>query len=232
MDFSFKDIKIIRSRRRRTCALIVEPDGSVIMRVPLRLTAAAAEKLASSRMDWIMRKRSSALQEAQRRREMSAGVPFMGKVYGISFSEGSSEGISFDGSGFRLGGLLREIYPGLLGAWYRRRAAEVIGERLGYYAAGSGLSHSGFSLSGALRRWGACGGNGRLRFNWRLIMAPLPALDYVVAHELAHLRRRDHSRLFWKEVEAIMPGYREGKLWLKSNGRLLFFEPGVIAHSA
>ncbi len=232
MDFSFSDIRIIRSRRRRTCALIVCRDGTVLMRVPSAFSIHSAERLASSRMGWITRKRLSALREEERRRAISAGVPYLGEVYKITFPEGSSEGLSFDGREFRLGSLLRGNAAGVFGSWYRLRAAEVIGGRLEHYSARSGLSHAGFSLSGAFRRWGACGRNGRLRFNWRLVMAPLPALDYVVAHELAHLRRRDHSRIFWKEVGAIMPAYPEGKQWLKTNGRTLFFELNGIGHSA
>ncbi|NLE91786.1 MAG: M48 family metallopeptidase [Elusimicrobia bacterium] len=232
MEFSFSDIRIIRSRRRRTCALIVCPDGTVLMRVPFAFSIHSAKQLVSSRMGWITRKRLLALREEERRKAISEGVPYLGEVYKITFPEGSSEGLSFDGREFRLGGLLRGKAAGVFGSWYRRRAAEVIAGRLEHYSARSGLFHSGFCLSGALRRWGACGRNGRLRFNWRLVMAPLPALDYVVAHELAHLRRRDHSRIFWKEVGAIMPAYPEGKQWLKTNGRTLFFELNGIGHSA
>lgn len=232
LDFSVDDIKIVRSRRRRTCALIVGFDGTVTMRIPLSMPGPAAGKLALSRMDWIMRKRRLALEEEARRLKMSAGVPYLGKIYKLSFLEGGNAGFSFHGFEFRLGGALRGSAFSLLGEWYRRRAELIIGARLGHYASRAGIRHAGFSLSNARRRWGACGGKGRLRFNWRLIMAPLFAVDYVVAHELAHLRRRDHSSRFWSEVSRIMPAYREGRAWLKANGRSLFPGPGRIFHSA
>ena len=76
-------------------------------------------------------------------------------------------------------------------------------------------------IKGQKTRWGSCSKQRNLSFNWRLVMAPLPVIDYVVAHELAHLVEMNHSRKFWALVEQIYPGYSLHRAWLKENGRLL-----------
>lgn len=71
------------------------------------------------------------------------------------------------------------------------------------------------------RRWGSCNSRGELRLNWKLIMAPLPVLDYVVVHELCHLLHMDHSALFWADVGRVFPDYKTCRQWLKTYGHLL-----------
>ncbi|WP_133627269.1 M48 family metallopeptidase [Fonticella tunisiensis] len=66
--------------------------------------------------------------------------------------------------------------------------------------------------------WGSCSSRGNINFNWRLIMAPLSVIDYVVIHELCHLKHQDHSSKFWSLVEYVMPDYKEKKKWLRENG--------------
>jgi hypothetical protein len=203
------------------------------MRVPALLPASAAGKLALSRMKWIISKRRVALEAASRRLNIGAEIPYLGNSYKVVIEERGVEGVSFDGGEFRLGGGALPADTGkLFGAWYRMQAEQIIGARLGYYAARSGLTYAGFALSDARRRWGVCGKKNVLRFNWRLAMAPLYVVDYVVAHELAHLRRRDHSHVFWETVGVILPGYREGRKWLKANGGALFFDLARIGHYA
>jgi hypothetical protein len=74
------------------------------------------------------------------------------------------------------------------------------------------------AITGARTRWGSCGIRGSLNFSWRLVMAPEPVIDYVIVHELAHLRVRNHSSQFWELLEKLMPEYRQPRLWLKQNG--------------
>jgi predicted metal-dependent hydrolase len=76
-------------------------------------------------------------------------------------------------------------------------------------------------ISSARTRWGSCSSRGSLSFTWRLVMAPVEVVDYVIVHELAHLRVHNHSPEFWKEVARLMPDYAQRKQWLKDNGRLL-----------
>ncbi len=99
--------------------------------------------------------------------------------------------------------------------WMQSQAKEILNERLNILADRSGRRYTRFSLTHARTRWGSCTQDGHIRLNWRLIQFSLPVIDYVVAHELAHLRAMDHSADFWQEVEQILPGYKEAQSQLK-----------------
>ena len=96
--------------------------------------------------------------------------------------------------------------------------------RVAYYAEKLGVSYGKITLRQQKTRWGSCAANGNLNFNWLLILAPPEVLDYVVVHELCHRREMNHSQAFWKEVEKILPDYRERQKWLKDNGWRLMEE--------
>ena len=106
----------------------------------------------------------------------------------------------------------------------QNKACVVIPRRVAYYAEKLGVSYGKITLRQQKTRWGSCAANGKLNFNWLLILAPPVVLDYVVVHELCHRREMNHSQAFWKEVEKILPDYRERQKWLKDNGWRLMEE--------
>jgi hypothetical protein len=108
-----------------------------------------------------------------------------------------------------------------LTAWYRRRAAQVIARRVALYAPRIGVSPTRITIRDARTRWGSCSPTGALSFSWRLLMAPPAVLDYLVVHELCHLKRADHSPRFWALVEAHCPGFRARRAWLRDHGDIL-----------
>ncbi|WP_028205993.1 M48 family metallopeptidase [Paraburkholderia nodosa] len=101
--------------------------------------------------------------------------------------------------------------------WLQGEATRIFGERLEVYADKLGVSFRSYGLSSAATRWGSCSSEGRIRLNWRLIHFPLSVVDYVVAHELAHLREMNHSPRFWETVESIFPEFREARKQLKQH---------------
>jgi predicted metal-dependent hydrolase len=105
--------------------------------------------------------------------------------------------------------------------WYRAQAEEVITERVRLFAVRSGLAFQGLRISGAKSRWGSCSSKGTLNFSWRLIMAPLWVVDYVVVHELSHLVEHNHSKRFWAHVARYFPDYTNARRWLRENQQLL-----------
>jgi predicted metal-dependent hydrolase len=105
--------------------------------------------------------------------------------------------------------------------WFRRAARTEIEPRADGACALVGTSYSRLTIRGQRTRWGSCSPAGALSFNWRLLMAPEPVLDYVVWHEVCHLQVMDHSPRFWKLLERCCPGYREQVRWLKRNGATL-----------
>jgi predicted metal-dependent hydrolase len=101
--------------------------------------------------------------------------------------------------------------------WLQGEAKRLFGERLAIYAEKLGVNYRAYALSSAATRWGSCSSDGKIRLNWRLIHFPLSIIDYVVAHELAHLREMNHSPRFWQTVESIFPEFREARQTLKSH---------------
>ena len=100
---------------------------------------------------------------------------------------------------------------------YKQQALSLFSERCEYYAVPMGVAYKKIAVSDAASRWGSCSSQGRLRFHWRLVMAPLAIIDYVIVHELVHLKELNHSKRFWALVEAAAPSYRTAKKWLREH---------------
>jgi predicted metal-dependent hydrolase len=101
--------------------------------------------------------------------------------------------------------------------WYLEHAKEKIGERIGRFGQQIGRWPANIEIKNQERRWGSCSPNGSIRFNWKIIMAPISVLDYVIVHELCHLIYSHHSTQFWQKVQSIIPDYRRRRDWLKEN---------------
>jgi len=97
---------------------------------------------------------------------------------------------------------------GAVEAWYRAEAVRIVGGKLSALAPRLGVNYGRVTLRGQKTRWGSCSRQGNLSFNWRLVMAPERVIEYVVIHELAHLKQMDHSKAFWALVEVHCPDWR------------------------
>jgi predicted metal-dependent hydrolase len=106
-------------------------------------------------------------------------------------------------------------------AWYRAEARRVLRERAELHAAALGVTVGRVTIKDTRSRWGSCSSKGNLNFSWRLLLAPWAVMDYVAAHEVAHLLELNHSPRFWSLVESRCPGYREQRAWLRQHGRWL-----------
>jgi len=102
-------------------------------------------------------------------------------------------------------------------AEYKREAREIIIPRVAEFAEKYGFTYNSVKITSAMTRWGSCTSKKNLNFTYRLALAPREVRDYVIVHELCHLRQMNHSKKFWSEVEAIMPSYKEQEKWLKEN---------------
>ena len=101
------------------------------------------------------------------------------------------------------------------------QAVEYIPKRVKYYAEKENFVYNKITIKNLVSRWGSCSTKGNLNFNCLLMLTPDYVIDYIVVHELCHLREMNHSEKFWAEVEKIMPDYQRAELWLKQNGRNL-----------
>jgi predicted metal-dependent hydrolase len=105
--------------------------------------------------------------------------------------------------------------------WYRRAARAEIAPRLDAATARAGTRYTGLTIRGQRTRWASCSSSGAMSFNWRLLLAPAPVLDYVVEHEVCHLEVMDHSPRFWRLLSARVPDFREHSAWLRRYGATL-----------
>ncbi len=110
-----------------------------------------------------------------------------------------------------------------LESWYRRQARRVFAERVTYWNAHYGFTYGRIAIRDQKSRWGSCSRQGNLNFNWRLLLAPLAVLDYIVIHELAHLKEGNHSPRFWALVAELCADYRDQRAWLRQHGPELHF---------
>lgn len=103
----------------------------------------------------------------------------------------------------------------------KTQAQKNLSSLISYYAAQIGVSYGRVTVRSQKSRWGSCSAKGNLSFNCLLMLAPPEVIDYVIVHELCHLKQMNHSPKFWDEVEKIMPDYRQAKQWLKETGESL-----------
>ncbi len=103
----------------------------------------------------------------------------------------------------------------------KHQAFIIINKRVGYYTKITGLKNHKVRISSAKTRWGSCSVTNNLSFNWRLILAPECVLDYVVIHEIIHIKHKNHSKIFWKELEKYYSDYKNAKKWLRDNSSII-----------
>ena len=206
--------RLVRSKRK-TLALIVEADGSLTVRAPLRMKDADIR-------DWIKRKQAQVRKDAPRPREFVDGENFLflGKGYPLRIIPRGKPALVLDES-FRLTNSAQAKAESVFTAWYKKQARKILTERVTYFAQAHDFRVKKIRISSARTRWGSCSTKGTLSFTWRLVMAPLEIIDYVVVHELCHLRVMNHSREFWALVEDLLPGYKARRAWLKKHGGIL-----------
>jgi len=220
------DYALIRSKRK-TIAIHITKEGTVEVRAPLRAPKADIDGFVLSKQDWI---RQHIIVRQQRNAQKAAfalgygdAVSFQGKTYPIEARSGSRAG--FDGECFYLTpGLPPEEIKGAVVQVYRLIAKNVLASKVARFAESMGSKPSAVKINGAKGRWGSCSSRGSINFSWRLMMADDATIDYVVVHELAHLREPNHSNRFWAIVASALPDYKERRAALKELQRRLDVE--------
>lgn len=210
-----------RSSQRRTIGLSIDHRG---LRVGAPTGARLADIEAAIRRhgDWVLEKLDAwAERVVPVALEICDGLrlPLLGGELTIRIAAGANRAIwSADGRQLTLclgaSGNARRVLERAL----RERARELFGQRLHLHAPRLGVHLPPLALSSARTRWGSCSSRTGIRLNWRLVFFPLPVIDYVVAHELAHLKEMNHSPRFWAVVEGLCPDWRSLRAELKRLG--------------
>ena len=223
-----------RRAKRRTIGMVIGPDGLEVS-APRWVTVGEIESTLHEKADWIVRKLVE-MQEHQRRLgeariQWRDGVVlrYLGASLQVVLDSSAalkknSAQLETLGSESPASFVLRIGLPitaspeqirDATQAWLMRRAKELFAERLDYFAPRLGVAWKRLSLSSASTRWGTASADGAIRLNWRLIHHKLDVIDYVVAHELSHLKVMDHSPQFWDTVKSVMPDYPERRRVLR-----------------
>lgn len=223
MSIEIRIDKIIRTRRR-TIALEVARDASLIVRAPYNTPLDFIEKVVFKKRFWIKEKQEFVRDRYQKivPKEFVSGEGFLylGNMYKLEIVDVLDMPIIFN-NGIKISRKNLDLAKEILIAWYKEQAYQKISERVDWHSSLSGLKYNKIKISDAQKRWGSCSAKGNLNFNWRLIMAPLRVIDYVVVHELAHLEENNHSKRFWNKIKIMLPDYEQYKEWLKENRHLL-----------
>ena len=217
-----EDYQLVRSKRR-TVSIYVR-NGGVEVRAPLKMPIAEIERFVASKEEWITDKLKASMdQQAQRESfHLDYGdlITYRGRQYPIVSAQGRRAG--FDGERFFLPpNLLPEQIRAVCVKIYRMLAKGHLTERTCAYAAQMSVNPAGIRISSAKTRWGSCSAKGNVNFSWRLVMADDSVIDYVVVHELAHLKEMNHSERFWGIVAGVLPDHKKRKAKLRSLQRRL-----------
>lgn len=214
--------EVVRSARRRTIELTVERDGALVVRAPEGATMSRLEAFIRERRGWLYRKlaEKQRVQQAVLAKEYVSGegFPYLGRSYRLLVVDAQDVPLRLDAGRFRL--LRSEVPQGRAHFvnWYTEHGRMWLRRRVGLLAPRFGVEPGQVEVRDLGYRWGSCGRSRTLNFNWATILLPPSIVDYVVVHELAHLREPNHTPGFWGLVERAMPDFLRRKAWLAERG--------------
>jgi predicted metal-dependent hydrolase len=216
----------LKRSKRRTIGFVIDDKGLTVS-APKWVTIKQIDEALLERESWIARKSFEWKQHVEKRDKLriqwvdGATFQYMGSPLTVRLE--NSARVAQLGVLLEESTLLVALPPNAddeqiknrVQSWLQSRAKTVFSERIPIYTAQLGCTPKRWGLSGARTRWGSCGSDGSIRLNWRLIHFPLDVIDYVIAHELAHLKELNHGPDFWRTVGELFPDYQQKRQWLK-----------------
>lgn len=209
---------IRRSDRARRIRVTVDAVRGVEVVLPRRTTEREAAAAVGELTPWIRRRWREVDRVRAAVAERGDAVPYLGAMLALISQPGRKQ---VHRTGETLLVPAGEERTAALERWYRRAARTEVAERLDRACAQSGASYTTLTIRGQRTRWASCSRSGAMSFNWRLLLAPEPVLEYVVWHEVCHLEVMDHSPRFWSLLGSRWPDYREHATWLRRHGGTL-----------
>lgn len=219
-----------RPRRKKTVEITVDSPGVVTVAAPVETPRDRIETTVRKRAKWIMRHNGTSDQDQPRRRFISGeSLPYLGRSVRLTVRAVDREAVEIRFHHWQFdvevpkslsGDVRREAARAAFERWYRERAALKLPDRIDRVASLLGVRPKEILIRDQRKRWASCATDGTLRFNWRVIMAAPALIDYLVAHELAHLRERGHSSEYWEVVAQAIPDYQRRREQLRELGPL------------
>ena len=206
-------VEVVRHHRARRYVVRVGSDGGVRLTVPRGASIAGGLAFASGQAPWIAR---------ERRRQLERSAPWRAGT--LVWWRGELTPLTFEGAVVQCGGVAarlttrRDARAALEHRWLAIAAGELPARCL-ELAATCSVRVTRVSVRNQRSRWGACSSAGVITLNWRLVQMPLFVRDYVIFHELMHVRQPNHSRRFWREVDSVCVDWREAERWLRRHGK-------------
>jgi predicted metal-dependent hydrolase len=217
--FSFV-VHFVRMRRARRYILRVRPDGALRVTIPRGGSRREALRFAERHLSWAARERARLLASRRATAEWTEGTSIL--------IDGAAVPITRDGEVVRAGTIavcvpLEQVNlrPAIEFA-LREEATRTLPAQLLALAARHGLTVTRVTIRNQRSRWGSCSRSGTIALNFRLLQMPAAVREYILLHELMHLRHPNHSRRFWRAVQSVCPGFRDAERWLKKTGQELF----------
>ncbi|MDF2988876.1 MAG: putative metal-dependent hydrolase [Eubacterium sp.] len=222
----------LKRTNRRSIGISIDKTGFVTVAGPNGISEETVRELLREKASWILDKLShfEALAARKGKAKEFAGdeeYPYLGKMFKLKIEIETS----LKRPVFRLQENTLELYTkntentgmlkDYLKLWYVEQFKRIIEQRVGYFSKIMGVTPGKITVREQKTRWGSCSSRGNLNFNWKLIMARPEVLDYVVIHELCHMKEMNHSDRFWALVKELCPRYKEYRKWLKDNGSSL-----------
>ncbi|HKI62041.1 MAG TPA: SprT family zinc-dependent metalloprotease [Mariprofundaceae bacterium] len=219
------DYSIVRRPKRKTLCISIHADNSIEVLAPAHMSASRIATFVQSKSRWIEKKRhfNSHVRLPYREKLFVNGetLPFLGMDHVLKLESDVHAGVEIVHGKI----LVRHRHidnkaktAALIESWYREQALQTLVGLCTDHASRIGVKDYAIGIKNYRSRWGSCHHDGRIYFNWRIIMAPKQVVAYIVVHEMCHLVHHNHSRSFWQLVEQTMPDYREAETWLKING--------------
>jgi predicted metal-dependent hydrolase len=207
---------------RKTASIYIERDGAVVVRAPDAATDQQVQRLVERKLPWIYRTLAQwgELNREPAGKEFVSGETFyfLGQACRLDITSDATDTLALVGDRFVLRADVRKRAEELLRAFYRRAGYERLPGLIASHACSMGVKAGKLRVWELNHRWASCSPAGNLNFHWRALAAPLDVLHYLVVHELAHLKERNHTPQYWQIVDAEMPGWREAAEWLKVHG--------------
>jgi predicted metal-dependent hydrolase len=219
---TIKDITYsLTQTNRKTLSIYVEPDGSVTVRAPRNLEIDKINSIVGLKRPWIYKGiaelKELNITKAYRSLANGEGYLYMGKSYRLKMEPDLKQPLSLSQGYFMLNANETEKAKEHFINFYKEKGRKHITERVNYFKKKLGVEPKSVRIMELGKRWASRGKTG-INFHWKVMLAPISVIDYIIVHELAHLIREDHSPSFWEIVESAIPNYAERKNWLRLNG--------------
>jgi predicted metal-dependent hydrolase len=217
------EILFVRSAQARRYRLTLRRDGQAVAVIPSRGSEREAQRFVAQNREWLERARQRQAQRPRAAEVWTIGthVLWRGELQPIRLATaGERPQVALAADVFRVPRAEGDLRP-TLEAHFARRARVELPARTWELAAETGMDVKHVTIRNQRSRWGSCSAGGTVSLNWRLVQTPDAVRDYIIYHELMHLREMNHSARFWARVEEVCPGWRDAERWLKRNGSLL-----------